>query len=173
MMNQVIDVETADSNEKSLYRIGGRAAEPTARAKRRRTIRYFAAVASAATAVMYFLIGFHIVSVLDGRADQTWGIVAGSAYVLGALLLLAFDRRVLWIMGAILQVFVIYTYFNLASQRTPAYEVWGILIRIAQVMILIALVYLEVRLPLAQPAGPGGDRSQATGSRRKSLQEKS
>jgi hypothetical protein len=77
---------------------------------------------------------------------------------LGTLLLLAFDRRVLWILGAILQVFVIYTYFNLASQRTPAYEVWGILIRIAQLMILIALVYLEVRLPLAQAAGPGGSR---------------
>ena len=49
---------------------------------------------------------------------------------------------------------VIYTYFNLASQRTPAFEVWGILIRIAQVMILVALVYLEVRLPLEHPAGP-------------------
>jgi hypothetical protein len=52
-----------------------------------------------------------------------------------------------------------YTYFNLAAQRTPAYEVWGILIRIAQLMILIALVYLEVRLPLAQAAGPDGSRS--------------
>lgn len=148
MMNQATDVEK-----------DGRAADPTARAKRRRSIRYFAAAMSGATAVMYFLIGFHVVSVLDAPADQTWGLIAGGAYAFGALLLLAFDRRVLWILGAILQVFVIYTYFNLASQRTPAYEVWGILIRIAQLMILIALVYLEVRLPLAQAAGPGGSRS--------------
>lgn len=126
--------------------------------ERRRAIRYFAAAVSGATAVMYFLIGFHVVSVLAPPADQTWGIAPGIAYVLGTLLLLAFDRRVLWILGAILQVFVIYTYFNLASQRTPAYEVWGILIRIAQSMILIALVYLEVRLPLVQAAGSGSSR---------------
>ena len=126
--------------------------------ERRRTIRYFAATVSGATAVMYFLIGFHVVSVLAPPADQTWGIAPGIAYALGTLLLLAFDRRVLWILGAILQVFVIYTYFNLASQRTPAYEVWGILIRIAQLIILIALVYLEVRLPLAQATGPGGSQ---------------
>lgn len=125
-------------------------------ARRRRIIRYFAAVVSGATAVMYFLIGFRVVSVLDGHADQTWGLFAGAAYALGALLLLAFDRRVLWILGAILQVFVIYTYFNLASQRTPAYEVWGIVIRIAQMMILIALVCLEVRLPSARVAGLRG-----------------
>ncbi len=127
-------------------------------AERRRTIRYFAAVLSGATALMYFLIGFHVVSVLDAPADQTWGIVPGVAYAFGALLLLAFDRRVLWILGAILQVFVIYTYFNLASQRTPAFEVWGILIRIAQLTILIALVHLEVRLRLARAAEPGGSR---------------
>ena len=148
MMNQVTDVEK-----------DGRAADPTARAERRRTIRYFATAVSGATAVMYFLIGFRVVSVLDAPADQSWGFVAGGAYALGAMLLLAYDRRVIVILGAILQVFVIYTYFNLASQRTPAYEVWGILIRIAQVMILIALVYLEARLPLARVTGPAGSQS--------------
>jgi hypothetical protein len=64
--------------------------------------------------------------------------------------LLVYDRRTLWILGAILQVFVIFTYFDLASQRTPAFEAWGILLRIAQAIILIALVYLETRLPLAE-----------------------
>jgi hypothetical protein len=116
------------------------------RTRRRRVIRYFAAVVSGLTAVMYFLIGFNVVSVLDANADQSWGLLAGVAYAIGALLLLAFDRRIVWILGAFLQVFVIYTYFNLAGNRSPAYEVWGILIRIAQSMILIALAYLVVNL---------------------------
>jgi flagellar biosynthesis protein FliR len=114
---------------------------------------------SAATAVMYFLIGFHVVSVLDANADQSWAIFAGAAYAFGTLLLLAFDKRAFWILGALLQVFVILTYFSVASQRTPAYEVWGILIRIAQLMLLIALVYLVFRLPMAQDTGSVGRQS--------------
>lgn len=124
-------------------------------AHRRRTIRYVAAPLCAVTAVLYLLIGLRVLIVLDGNADQTWGLAPAAAYALGAGLLVAYDRRLLWILGAILQVFVIYTYFNLASQRTPAFEVWGIVIRVVQVMILIALVYLEVRLPLPRSNGNG------------------
>jgi hypothetical protein len=120
-----------------------------ARMERRRKIRIFAGALSGLTAVIYFLIGFNVVSVVE-NADQLFGIFAGVAYAFGAWLLLAYDRRTLWILGAILQVFVIFTYFDLASQRTPAFEAWGILLRIAQAIILIALVYLETRLPLAE-----------------------
>jgi len=124
---------------------------PDERTRRRRVIRYFAAVVSGLTAVVYFLIGFRVISVLDANADQSWGLFAGVAYAIGTLLLLAFDRRIVWILGAFLQVFVIYTYFNLAGNRSPAYEVWGILIRIAQAMILIALAYLMLYLPAQAP----------------------
>ncbi len=89
-------------------------------------------------------------SVLDANADQTFGIFARIAFAFGTLLLLTYDRRLFWILGAILQVFVIMTYFNYASQRTPAYEVWGILIRLAQFIILITLAYLAFRLPPVQ-----------------------
>jgi hypothetical protein len=119
--------------------------------QRRRLIRYFAALMAALTAVMYFLIGFRVVTVLgDTNADQSFGFFAGAAYALGAVLLVAFERRIVWILGAALQVFVIYTYFDLASQRTPTFEIWGILIRIAQVFILVALAYLAMRLPFNQ-----------------------
>jgi hypothetical protein len=123
--------------------------------KRRRVIRYFAALVSGLTAVAYFLIGFRVVSVLDANGDQTWALFAGVAYAIGALLLLAFDRRVVWVLGAALQILVIYTYFNLASYRSPAFEVWGIVIRLAQSMILIALAYLMFRLPLVRSPIPG------------------
>jgi hypothetical protein len=128
-------------------------------AKPRRNIRYFAALVSGVTAGIYFLIGFNVLSVLDTSTDQIFGIFAGVAYGLGTILLIVFDRRVVWVLGAALQVFVIYTYFNLASQRSPAYEVWGMLIRVTQLVILIALAYLAVRWSLAQTAGAGGSRS--------------
>lgn len=122
------------------------------RAEQRRPIRYFAAVMAGVAAIIYLLIGFHIVTVLEAPADQTWTIAPAIAYALGAYLLVAYDRRLLWILGAVLQVFVIFTYLNYAPQRTPAFEVWGIVIRIAQLLILVALVYLEVRLPLTHKA---------------------
>ncbi len=106
-------------------------------------IRYFAAVMSGLTAFIYFLIGFHLVTVLDANADQTWGLLACVAYVLGAVLLFTSERRIVWILGALFQIFVIFTYFNVASQRTPDYEVWGILLRIIQSIIFIALTYLS------------------------------
>jgi len=122
----------------------------TARAQSRQTLRYIAAALCAVTALLYALIGFRVLTVLDGGADQTWGLAPAAAYALGAVLLIAYDRRLLWIVGAILQVFVIYTYFNLAAQRAPAFEVWGLVIRVIQALILVTLIYLEVRLPLKQ-----------------------
>ena len=116
------------------------------------SLRSFAALVSALIAGIYFLIGFNIVSVLDTPIDQTFGLAAGLAYAFGAVLLLALDRRLVWILGAILQVFVIYTYFNFAPQRIPAFEIWGILLRVGQLAILIALTYLAVRTPASSVA---------------------
>lgn len=122
-------------------------------------IRYFAAILSAVTAAIYLLIGFQLVSVLDNTADQYFGFFAAAAYILGVFLLLIFDSRLVWSLGAILQVLVIYAYFDLASQRVPAFELWGILIRIVQVLLLIALTYLAVRTPAAQiPESVGGNQ---------------
>jgi hypothetical protein len=129
----------------STYRNINTSAHIAADDSRRRRIRYAAAFLAALTALIYFLIGFRVLIVLDANADQIFGLFAGAAYALGALLLLTVDRGPLWILGAVLQVFVIYTYFNLASQRTPAFEIWGILLRVAQVLLLLALVYLAVR----------------------------
>lgn len=118
---------------------------------RRRMIRYAAAGLAAVTAVLYLLIGLHLITVLDGNADQTWGLAPAAAYALGAALLVGYDRRLVWILGALLQVFVIYTYFNLAAQRSPAYEVWGIAIRVVQFSLLAVLAYLATR--------PGSERT--------------
>ncbi len=118
----------------------------------RRVIRYFGAIVSAVIAVIYLLIGSRVLIVLDGNGDQVFGLFACAAFILGAVLLVAFDRRILWILGALLQVFVIFTYFNLASQRAPAFESWGITLRIIQLPLLITLTYLALRAPLTPTA---------------------
>jgi membrane-anchored protein YejM (alkaline phosphatase superfamily) len=113
----------------------------------RRLIRYFAALLAAATAVIYFLIGFQLIPVIEPPSDQVFGLFAGLAYTLGVILLLMFDRRVFWFVGSLFQVFVIGMYFNMAAQRVPTYESWGILLRVIQVILLMALVFLALREP--------------------------
>ena len=115
----------------------------------RRTIRFAAAAFAGAMAAIYFLIGLGVLTVVEGQGTDAsllgFGAMAGSAFLLGAALLLATDRRWLWILGAVLQVFVVVGYFAVAADRTPAFEVWGITLRIIQVPLFAALVYLALR----------------------------
>jgi hypothetical protein len=69
---------------------------------------------------------------------------AAIAYAFGALLLLIhqFDRRILWILGALLQAGVIAMYFSVAPGREPSFEPWGIAIKVVQVLLLSTLVML-------------------------------
>jgi peptidoglycan/LPS O-acetylase OafA/YrhL len=125
--------------------------------RRRREVRFAAAAASAATALLYFGIGAGVLKIVDKPTADTpdlfmFGAAAGAAFVLGAALLLALDHRGVWLLGAIFQVGVIVMYVAVSPQRTPPFEQWGILIKILQVAILAALVYLVVRQP-ARRAG--------------------
>jgi hypothetical protein len=99
--------------------------------------------------LMYFSIGINVLTVVTpvvGDSSMlTFGASAGAAFLLGALLLVAFDRRVLWILGAILQVLVAWGYFAVAPSRTPSFEAWGIALRVIQVPLFAALLYLAVR----------------------------
>lgn len=121
----------------------------------RRTIRYVAAALAAAMAAIYFLIGLGVLTVVDGQATDPsmlgFGASAGAAFLLGAILLAELDRRWLWIAGAVLQVFVIWGYFGVAPQRDPAFEMWGIVLRVIQVPLLVALVSLAMRPADAHP----------------------
>lgn len=117
----------------------------------RPTVRYFAAAIAATMAVIYFLIGLGVLDV-GGTTEQKadlwiFGLVAGGAFLLGAVLLALFDRRWLWIVGVVFQVLVYFLYVNVASSRTPPFEVWGIVLRILELPLLISLVYLSVRPP--------------------------
>jgi hypothetical protein len=119
---------------------------------RRRQVRVFAAATAATIAMLYMLIGFSVVRVVEPApgepsAQLYFGLPAGLAFLLGATLLLWTDHRWLWILGAVLQVLVMFTYFSVAPYRVPSFEAWGMLIRIAQVPLLLALGYLAATSP--------------------------
>jgi hypothetical protein len=128
----------------------------------RRTIRYVAAAVSTAMAVIYFLIGLGVLDVLASASDRdfllVFGGAAGGAFLLGGFLLVAFDRRWLWVVGAIFQVFVYWAYFDVSKTRDPAFETWGITLRIIQVPLLLALTYLALRAPDAAEARQATER---------------
>lgn len=115
----------------------------------RATIRQAGAMLAAVMAAIYFLIGAGVLQVVTPNEDRgflfVFGAGAGGAFLLGALLLLRFDRRWLWMLGAAFQVFVFWGYLSVAADRTPAFEPWGITLRIFQVPLLIALLYLALR----------------------------
>lgn len=130
----------------------------------RHTIRLVAAGLAAAMAVIYFLIGVGVLTVVDGQAGDPsmlgFGASAGALFLVGAILLFEFDRRWLWIAGALLQIFVAAMYVAVSPDRTPAFEVWGITLRVLQVPLFAALVYLALR-----PTAPQPGRIQQSGRR--------
>jgi hypothetical protein len=114
--------------------------------ERRRTVRNAAAAMAGLISLLYFLIAFQVVTVLDNPEDQTvFGLITGGAFLLGALMILFTDNRVIWGLGAGAQALIIAMYFDLAAAREPAYEPWGIFIRVLQVLLFGALVYLTIR----------------------------
>jgi hypothetical protein len=115
----------------------------------RRRLRWVAAALCAAVAGAYYLIGAGVITVAEATEDGVdlvaFGVGAGTVFALGAVLLLVTDHRPLWAVGAVLQVGIVAMYLNVASQRTPAYEAWGISLRVAQVVILGLLAYLALQ----------------------------
>lgn len=118
---------------------------------RLRAARIATAVLAAAMALVYALIGFEVLYIGEtkpGDPSLLWfGVPAALAFAFGAVVMVASDRKLVWALGALFQVFVIWAYFDVAPQRTPPFEVWGILLRVAQVPILVGLAYLLIRHP--------------------------
>jgi hypothetical protein len=108
-------------------------------------------------AAVYVLIGLGVLRVVDEQAGATsmleFGLSAGALFLTGAVLLAWVDNRALWIVGAVLQVFVALMYIAVSGMRTPPFEVWGIGLRLLQVPLFVALVYLSL-----MPADPSRSR---------------
>jgi hypothetical protein len=115
-------------------------------AVRRRRVRYFGAVMAASASLIYLLIGLRVVSVIQNPEEQVgFGFSAAVGFAIAALLMLSVDQRALWVAGATLQALIIFMYFSLAGERIPDFEVWGILLRVVQIPLLLAVTYLAIR----------------------------
>jgi hypothetical protein len=107
------------------------------------------------------------VAVVEAGPDDPsllwFGLPASLAFLFGSVVMLVSDRVLWWALGAIFQVFTIAAYFDVADRRTPAFEFWGIALRIVQMLILAGLVVLIARYPTSpRRVGPGAPRSEPT-----------
>ena len=76
---------------------------------RRTIIRYLAAALCGIVAVLYLILLFLVADAESGASENTYGayLLLAVPYLIGAGLLVAVDRRALWIVGAAIQVVVI------------------------------------------------------------------
>lgn len=140
-----------------------------------RVLRFVTAGLAALSALVYLLIGLQVLPALEigpGDPSPLWfGVGAALAFLFGAVVMLVSERLILWVLGALVQVFAIAAYLGVAEERTPSFEFWGIALRVVQASILIALVVLISRYPqpprrAAQAAASSGPRTSGTKPKR-------
>lgn len=120
-------------------------------------IRYLAAMIAGAAAAVYVLIAANVITVTEGQAEEAPvpPIVAALLLVAVAVLLVRTDRRGVLIGSLAVQVFLIAFYFLVATERVPAFEAWGIGLKVAQGAVLALLAWLLLsRTTTGQPRAP-------------------
>jgi hypothetical protein len=115
-------------------------------------IRLIAGTAATFMALIYFAIGLGIAQIGTATSGESvdlgvFGFGAGTAFLVVALLLAYTDRRWIWILATIFQLFVYVIYFGTAGVREPPFEIWGLALRAIQAPLLVALIYLSIKTP--------------------------
>jgi hypothetical protein len=108
-----------------------------------------AAVALAA-ALVYLLIGLEVVYIgeaRDGAAGDIlgFGLSSAAAYVGVALVALFVHRRWALVAASVFVALTIGMYFAVSGVREPPFEIWGLLVKVLQVVVLGGLIALAVR----------------------------
>ena len=122
---------------------------------RRAWARRLGIAVSLAAALIYLAIGLGIVSIgstTDGAAPDLlmFGVLMATLSLGTAGLIALVDRRVVLIALAAFEVLVIVGYVAVSGVRDPAFELWGVAIKVLQVAALGAVVYLAATW---RPAG--------------------
>lgn len=133
---------------------------------RRRTVRYVGAGLCGVVAVLYLILMFVVRDVeVAAEVETTYGayVFLAVPYLVGAVLLAGVDRRVLWAVGAVIQVVILTLFvmfgvglfggegvFEDETLREIPMELWAAAITGAQVVLLGLLSYLALA-----PAGQG------------------
>jgi hypothetical protein len=112
-------------------------------------MRFVAAGVAGLVAVLYLLIGFGVITVVQDQAEAGAApvVVAGVLFAALAVLLLITSSRQVFIAGAVLQVVVLVMYLVVSAERVPAFEAWGLGIKALQAGLLAAFVTMRLRRP--------------------------
>ena len=111
-----------------------------------RTVRAVAIAAAAASAILYVLIGFEVLEVGTSKTGTndilSFGLLMGAVYAVIAGVVAVVPWRWALAVVAILDALVIVGYFAVAGVREPPFELWGLLVKATQLVLLGALGYL-------------------------------
>jgi hypothetical protein len=118
----------------------------------REGVRYLAAGAALLMATLYALIGFGVLDVggttqaSASEAPDMWvfGVSAATAFLISAIVFLTVDRRWVWVAAIVFNVLVFAMYIAVSAMRAPAFEVWGMALRLIQFVLIGALGYLAL-----------------------------
>jgi hypothetical protein len=113
-------------------------------------LRSIGAGAAVLAAVVYLFIGLGVLSIgtaASGEAPDlvSFGLTMAVVFVVVAAVLLRFRSRTVTFAVAGVQVLVIVGYFAMSSIRNPPVELWGLLIKGLQVVVLVAAALLLAR----------------------------
>ena len=126
-----------------------------------RIARIVAIIASLVAGAVYLLIGLGVLfvgeSTQEGPNDLfSFGAMMSAISLVGAVVVWRFYGRLAWATVAVFQVIPLIGYVAFASLREPPFELWGMLIKAAQAVVLVAMAYLLVRGEEHAPAGSPG-----------------
>lgn len=115
----------------------------------RTTLRGLAGITAGISALLYYLIGFGVLDIGEAASGEDpgllgFGLSAGTVFLVAGLLLLFVHRRWLVALIGLMDAAVIVGYFAMADIRVPSYEVWGLSIKAAQVVLLLAIGFLLI-----------------------------
>ncbi len=114
------------------------------------TARRVAIITAWISAALYALIGLGVLPIGQSANGGDpglfdFGAMMAAIFVVTALLLMLFRSTVLWVAVAVLQFAVLIGYAALSGFRIPPFEVWGLLVKLDQVVLLAASLYMVIR----------------------------
>jgi hypothetical protein len=129
------------------------------------TTRWVGVVAAIACAGLYLLIGLGVLAVgepTDGSSSDllAFGALMAGLYAVMAAVLWRWHSRMGLALIAAFQLVPLVGYFAIAGVREPPYELWGVLIKVCQAVVLVAAGALALR---ATRSAAALDRPQTKG----------
>jgi hypothetical protein len=112
--------------------------------------RRLAIAAAVACAALYVLIGIGVLSVGESTQEATtdllgFGALMGAIYGLTAVAIWLLRSRVAMALIALFQLLPLIGYVAFASYREPPFELWGVLIKVCQIVVLVGVSTLAIR----------------------------